>query len=100
MNTGVLYTRNEKKYSSLAFVLAIVAIAATIASQFFGGDLLVVYGPLWVAVAALGLHGGGAKTIIGHSSLILLLAYVTFGASCSLLFLLPGESGYVSSIFP
>lgn len=99
MDMGVLYTRSGKKYSSLAFVLAIVAIAVTIASQFFGGDLLVVYGPLWVAVAALGLHGGGAKTIIGHSSLLFLLAYVMFGASCSLLFLLTGESGYVSNIF-
>ena len=88
-----------KRYTGLSCFLSSIAIVATVASQFVGGDLLVIYGPLWVAVAMLGLNECGSKTVLSQFALFFLLVYLILGFACSVLYLSSGENGYISNIF-
>lgn len=88
-----------RKYAFLAVPIAVLATCVTILSQFIGEDLLIVYGILWLSVAALGLSESGSNTHFGSSSAFFFLGYLLLGILAMGLFLLSGESGYIDNLF-
>lgn len=86
-------------YSHIGGLLAAAAIVVTVASQFAGRDLLVIYGPLWVFVAALNFHSRGSCTVLSPFSLFFLLSYASLASVCSVMFFVTGEAGYITNLF-
>lgn len=99
MTKKIICNQGVKGYRALAFFLASAATVITVFSQFSEHDLLMVYGPLWLAVAFFSLNKGGSVARIGQFGTLFFLGYIAFGLICMLFFFQTGVLGYMSNLF-